>query len=90
MRVKLSKEEAEFIKSKFTCIDDFVDGTDRLMQTYSMPLVFIQSSETDKENDYFEIKHISDLPKETILEILRYIITKHEFIDNQINNLSHE
>lgn len=76
MVVQFTEQISEFIKNTYGCKDvssetkiDWIDSI------YFNPTVFIQSAE-NKGTNFFEEKHLSELPKEDVLEILRYMITK--------------
>ena len=76
MEIQFSKENSDFIKMTYGCKD--VDSTsipNGINCIYFQPTVFIQKAE-NYGTTIFEQKHLSQLPKEDVLEILRHIITK--------------
>jgi hypothetical protein len=80
MKIKLTQEQNDFIVQTFSCKDENSENgnRDEIDSTYFSNMVFIKVAE-DKGTNFFEMKHISELPKETLLEILGYMLSKPIF-----------
>lgn len=77
MYVKFEKSISEFIINTWGCKDvnseTIPDGVDSI---YFQPNVFIQTHE-NRGTEIFEEKHLSELPKEDLLEILHHIVSHY-------------
>lgn len=74
MKIKLTKEQTDFITQTFVCKDgNFNPETEKYDSTYFQTMAFVQCAE-DKGTCLFEMKHISELSKDDVLSILSYII----------------
>lgn len=77
MNIRFSKEISDNIINTWGCKDvtseTEVDGFDSI---YFCPMVYIQTPK-NRGTETFDEKHLSELPKEDLLEILSYMIINH-------------
>lgn len=73
MKIKLTQDQSDFIRKTYCCIDSNDNSESGFSGTYFQVAAFTQEFK-DRDTCIFEHQHISELPKEIILEILNNII----------------
>lgn len=80
MKIKYSKEVANFIKGNFNLESTLkMPGTNGLIHIYSCPQFFIQyncDADIGDDLDTFDVKYIHEMPKEHIIQILRNLLAE--------------